>query len=173
LVSQSNEPELPTSYGKNAMIVNLYNELVYSIDDVTDLIERRVEEYGKFDLYPNINTIQGFWTGHDTPFSLHSTSGIYYIFKDDILEYIGKSDKAIGTRISRFVKEVNNESLPCENFPAGEKWRRWYGLGNFDGCKIMFADYGLYDIEKYGIKLEAIESRLIKKHQPRMNIDKS
>jgi len=155
------------------MVVNLYNELVYSVDDVTDLIERRIEEHGKFDLYPNINTIQGFWTSPDTPLSTHSTPGIYYIFKDNFLEYIGKSDKAIGKRLSRFVKEVKGESLPCEGFPAGEKWRRWYGLGNFDGCKIMFADYGLYDLEKYGIKLKAIESRLIKKHQPRMNIDKS
>ena len=155
------------------MVVNLYNELVYSIDDVTDLIERRIEEYGKYNLYPNINTVQGFWTDRATPFSLHSTSGIYYIFKDNSLEYIGKSDKAIGTRLSRFVKEVNDESLPCENFPAGTKWRRWYGLSNFDGCKIMFADYSSYDLKKYGIKLKAIESRLIKKHQPRMNIDKS
>jgi hypothetical protein len=155
------------------MNMNLYNELIYSVDDVSDLIERRIEENGKFDLYPNINSIQGFWTSPDTPFSTYNTPGIYYIFKDDLFEYIGMSCISIGTRLSRFVKEVNDESLPCESFPAGEKWRRWYGLGNFDGCKIMFADYGLHDFEKYGIKLKAVESRLIKKHQPRMNIDKS
>ena len=153
------------------MTSNLYGERIYELDELCSIINQRAMRNGVFELKHSYDSDkQGFWTIPQTNFSLHKLPGFYSIFKDDVLEYIGRSDSDIGNRLSRFVKEVNLKSRHDENHPAGKKWRAWHGIGNFSGCKVMFSEWYDHDMKEYGYNRGAIEKRLIQLHKPRMNV---
>jgi hypothetical protein len=152
------------------MVTNIYGETVHDLDDVYKLINKRSLENGTFKLnYTVASRKQGFWFDPMPKFTTHNTPGFYAIFKDNVLEYIGYSSLSIGNRISRFVKEVKHNSRHDENYPAANKWRRWYG-SNLDGCHIMFSEFEKHEIDKFGYDYETIEKYLIGRHKPRMNI---
>jgi hypothetical protein len=152
------------------MVTNLYNEVVMSIEDICETLEQRAMRNGIFNLYYNLNSEkQGIWTSPKPHVSLHGLPGLYSIFRHNQLMYIGKSSKDIGMRLGRFVKEVNNQSRLDENHPAGDKWRRFFGESNLDGCQIMFSEYYPFEIESSGYTYTQIEKHLIKRHQPLLN----
>ena len=153
------------------MVTNLYGETVMGIDDVCKMLTQRSVNNGVFDLIPNqVCTKQGYYLSPKAHVSVHKLPGFYSIFKENILEYIGKSECDIGYRLSRFVKEVNFESRSDESHGAGDKWRTWYGFRNFDNCKIMFSEYYPFEAKEHLFSYEAIEKHLIYLYKPRMNI---
>jgi hypothetical protein len=153
------------------MITNLYGDKVLSLDDVCEEINKRAMSNGVYELNFNmLSEKQGFWFNPLPKFTTHQTPGFYAIFKNNRLEYIGYSSNSIGSRISRFVKEVNHKSRYDEGHPAANKWRRWNG-SNFENCHVMFCEFNKYDIHTYGqYSYESIEKHLIKTHKPRLNI---
>lgn len=150
-------------------MLNLYGETIYSIDDVCDLVEKRAMINGIFRMNHNLNSEkQGFWLSPRPEFSTHDTPGLYSIFKDKCLVYIGQGG-SIGGRLSRFVKGVLDNERFDEDFAAADKWIRWYGK-NLDGCYIMFSEYFDFDEEEYGYPRETIEKYLIMRRNPRFNV---
>lgn len=151
------------------MNINLYGDVIYSINDVCDIVEKRALKNGFFELKYSLNsTKQGFWLSPRSEFSVHDTPGIYSIFKYKQLEYIGQGS-SVGGRLSRFVKGVHLNNRHDEGFAAADKWARWHGR-NLDDCYVMFAEYYDFDEEEYGYSRETIEEHLIMRHKPRMNV---
>jgi hypothetical protein len=153
------------------MNMNLYGEVIPSLDDVADMMTVRgirngIHELRLFDreakssyrLYPR------------TEFSLYSVPGFYSIFKDTTLEYIGMADgTTLGDRLGKFTKEVNGMSRPTEEHKGGNRWRFYHGARNFEGCKVMFSEYLPHEAARNKYTYKQIEARLIQLHKPRFN----
>jgi len=151
------------------MVVNLYGETILCINEVCDIVEKRAMRNGFFELNFSLNSEkQGFWLQPRSAFSVHDTPGIYSIFKDKHLEYIGQG-ASIGGRLSRFVKGVLMKNRYDEGFSAADKWATWHGR-KLDNCYVMFAEYYDFDQKEYGYSRETIENHLIMRHNPRMNV---
>jgi hypothetical protein len=152
------------------MAINLYGEVIQSIDDICETLEKRAIKNGIYDLRYNLNSKkQGIWTSPITPFALSNLPGFYSIFRNDRLYYIGRTKTCMHNRLSRFVKEVYLKSRPSEKHPAGKKWRTFYGIGNLEGCQVMFSEYYPFEIELTGYTYEQIEEHLIRRHKPLLN----
>ena len=98
------------------------------------IAEELINSYkDEFEIEARPNTKQGFilYTGNgvlkDDKKGYHNVSGLYSIHKDGKCLYVGKSDSSIGSRISRFVKEVQGKSRFDEKHPAGKKYRSYWG----------------------------------------------
>lgn len=88
----------------------------------------------------------------------HNSKGFYAIWRDGKCLYVGETGRSIGTRLSRFVKEVYKNSRRDENHPAAAKYRTMWG-SNLDGVTVTVypmkpqpnIDYK--DVEKYMIMM--------------------
>ena len=117
-----------------------FNEIVTE-QDIANNILVELSNLPKHDLQASADTKMGYSIDSDTVFldsasSSFYGSGIYVIYRYNIPFYVGKTETSIRNRISRFVKEVNAKSRFDERHPAGNKWRHYYGRGNFDGAKV-------------------------------------
>jgi len=150
--------------------IDLFGDTYLGIDELCRNLNQRAIRNGIFELTPNPDSEKmGFLLTPKSHVSVHGLPGFYCIFKDKVLEYVGMTESSIGNRISRFVKEVNGCSRFDEDHPAGILWRTQYGLGNFDGCKVMFADYYLHEANDNLYTYKQIEKQLIRIHKPRLN----
>ena len=151
------------------MARNLLGELYYSAEDIAK--ELLSLQYDKFDLFQNFGTKQGFTLSSLNSKANPYCNGFYIIYRDNKPLYIGysmsNSSKGIYNRISRFVKEVFQNSNPSEKHPAANKYRYIYGSTLMD-LKVVIIPYA--NICKK--QAEQIENNMIYLVKPLLNVKK-
>ena len=120
------------------MYKNLFGELVFEPIDIANFVLNEREFSRKYRLLISPQTKMGF--------SLHSNfekapilsdeSGLYAIYRNDDLFYIGATMNSIHQRIARFVKEVRGLSTWREDHAAAKKFRKLYGERDLDKLYI-------------------------------------
>jgi len=95
--------------------------------------------------------------------SLNDTPGVYAIFNENELIYIGGSSSSIRYRVYRFCKEILHKSRNDEGHSAGKKYRYFYGKKY--NLKLMYIP--LYDYSSEEIK--DIELTFIRRFNPKFN----
>ena len=122
------------------------------------------------------DTEQGFTLTKETGLleekqkGFHGKSGLYVIYKgypDDfgIPMYVGESMTSVGTRISRFVKEVMNNSRSDENHSAARKWRGYFG-SDLSECYVRVFE----ESAQFGGSHLEIEAELKRRLNPLLNV---
>ena len=150
---------------------DLFGNIILDANDVADiLIQNSVREL-KINSAPN--TKQGFslcvgdGIVRENDKGYHNIKGIYAIFLDNQCLVVGKSDKSIGMRLSRFVKENWNKSRRDENYPAAKKYRSMYG-GDLDFLTVKIYPCDPKDFSA-SITLRDVERAMHKKLKPLLN----
>jgi len=141
-----------------------------SIVEVADEIEEQWENNGIFYIDVNWNTKGGFKTISERTgktVSFHGVPGIYAFYKEGRIVYIGCTTRSIGTRISRYIKEVRFLSGKRESHPGGHKHRLHYKKDNLSNMHMIFTEdhSSLLNLEKY-------EKELIRRRRPLFNEEK-
>ena len=92
---------------------------------------------------------------------------IYKGYPDDfgIPMYVGESMTSVGTRISRFVKEVMNNSRSDENHSAARKWRGYFG-SDLSECYVRVFE----ESAQFGGSHLEIEAELKRRLNPLLNV---
>jgi hypothetical protein len=150
-------------------MINLLGEHIISADEIADRLLDRNSGYFNIAIKPD--TMQGFelYT-EDGILREHETChyndvGMYSIHKASHCLYVGESGRSIGTRLSRWIKEINQKSRPDENHSAAKKYRSMWG-NDFNGMTVR-----IYPCKEQGdISRKQIEQSLIRKLNPLLNV---
>jgi hypothetical protein len=150
-------------------MVNLLGQHYISADEIADRLLEVNSEH--FRIAIKHDTVQGFelYT-EDGLLREHETChyndvGMYSIHKESHCLYVGESGRSIGTRLSRWIKEINQKSRPDENHSAAKKYRSMWG-NDLSGMTVR-----IYPCkEQGGISRKQIEQSLIRKLNPLLNV---
>lgn len=149
------------------MYRNLFNELVLEPVDVAEFILDTKEFNQRYRLIVDLNTKMGFslHSNFEKAPTLSDESGIYAIYRNDELFYIGATTKTIHGRIARFIKEVRGLSTLREDHPAAKKFRLLYGEQDLD--KIFVSAIRIKP--QHYMHISAVENELIELMKPFAN----
>jgi len=150
-------------------MINLVGEHIISADEIADRLLAANPEHFKIAIRPD--TIQGFelYTEDGILSEYESNhymeAGMYSIHKESHCLYVGESGRSIGTRLSRWIKEINQKSRPDENHSAAKKYRSMWGNDLSD------MTVRIYSCKEQGaISRKQIEQSLIRKLNPILNV---
>lgn len=83
---------------------------------------------------------------------------------EDLCLYVEQTKNSIGTRISRFIKEVEGNSRPSEGNGGGRNYRQTWG-NDFDGLYVNI--YSVSDY--YNIDLDVLKDAMVETLKPMFN----
>jgi hypothetical protein len=150
-------------------MINLLGEYIISADEIADRLLEANPEHFNIAIKPD--TLQGFelytedgiLKEHEP--GRHGEVGMYSIHKDSHCLYVGESGRSIGTRLGRWIKEINQKSRSDENHSAAKKYRSMWG-NDLNGMTVR-----IYSCkEQVGISRGQVEKSLIKKLNPLLNV---
>ena len=150
-------------------MINLAGEYIFTSDDIAHSLIDQCDTKYRLEVDPT--TKMGFKLLTDKGIlekksdTIHERTGMYAVWKDHHCLYTGKSDKSMGTRIGRWIKEIQRKSLHNENHPAARKYREMWGedFSNMTVC--------VYRIKKQSdIPSKDIEKSLIRVLKPMLNV---
>lgn len=141
---------------------------IFTEEGLNDLVKSAYKR-GIIDIEPNPETDGGFTAFNRKDGSivkgLSNYHGVYAIFKDDQLTYIGLTGSSLRNRISRYIKEVKDVSHKDETHPGGKKHRYHFGKDATSGLSMMF--FSLPDLPRF--YQEEIEEKMINRFHPLFN----
>jgi hypothetical protein len=150
-------------------MVNLLGEHIISADEIADAL--LATNHVHFTIAITPDTIQGFqlYTEDgllkERELGHHLDHGMYSIHKNSHCLYVGESGTSIGTRLSRWIKEINQKCRSDENHSAAKKYRAMWG-NDLSGMTVR-----IYSCkEQNGISRRQIERSLIRKLNPLLNV---
>lgn len=150
-------------------MINLLGEHIILADEIADRLLAVNTEHFRITITPD--TIQGFKLYTEDGIlrvhegSHHNDVGMYSIHKESRCLYVGQSGRSIGTRLSRWIKEINQKSRPDENHSAAKKYRSMWG-NDLRGMTVR-----IYPCKHQGaITRIQIEQSLIRKLNPLLNV---
>jgi hypothetical protein len=150
-------------------MINLVGEHIISVDDIADRLLSANPEYFKIAIKPD--TVQGFELYTEEGIlkeyqqCYYMVDGMYSIHKGTHCLYVGESGRSIGTRLSRWIKEINQKSRPDESHSAAKKYRSMWG-NDLNGMTVR-----LYPCrEQVSFSRKQIEKALIRKLNPLLNV---
>jgi len=111
----------------------------------------------------NYDTDHGFTASE----KISQVTGLYLLYKEDELIYIGKSDRCMRTRIGRFIAGVRGTERFDENHSAAYKYNACYGR-NVDDLYFKYIELNIDDLQ-HDLTLDDIEQQLIRSLSPRFN----
>jgi len=150
-------------------MIDLMGQHIISVDDIADRLLSANTEYFKIAIKPG--TIQGFELYREGGILKeyqqchYRVGGMYSIHKGTHCLYVGESERSIGIRLSRWLKEINQKSRPDESHSAAKKYRSMWG-NDLNGMTVR-----LYPCREQGcFSRKQIEQALIRKLNPLLNV---
>jgi hypothetical protein len=149
------------------MITTIFKNYEFEKKDFANIYAKHLihefQSLPKYEILVKEDTDHGFLT--DEKISL--ISGIYFIYKDDILVYIGQTSHCMRQRIGRFLAGIRGTERHDENHSAAYKYVEYFGR---DTSKLTFkyVELNPKDLE-YGIDLVDIENGMIEELKPIFN----
>jgi hypothetical protein len=140
---------------------DLWGSLYNTEEDVVVPLLEELNNSAYVYIKPNIESRYGF-----TKSGKINKKGLYLIYKDDKLIYVGMSTGYIQTRISRFFAAARRTDRFDERHPAGEKYHKIYN--NFDNISIKTVDFDFNSLPQK-ITVENVEEELIYRLKPLLN----
>ena len=149
------------------MYKNLFGDLVLEPIDVAKFVLQNSEFNHKYRLIVSPKTKMGFslHSNLDKAPALSDESGVYAIYRNDDLFYVGATTDSIHRRIARFVKEVRGLSTWKEDHPAAKKFRKQYGERDLDK---LFISAIRIKVPNY-INIMSVEREVIRMMKPIAN----
>jgi hypothetical protein len=150
-------------------MINVLGEHIISADEIADrLLDTNLEHFNiaikpdtsqGFELYTEAGILREHEICH------YNDVGMYSIHKASQCLYVGESGRSIGTRLSRWIKEINQKSRPDEKHLAAKKYRSMWG-NDISGMTVR-----IYPCKEQGnISRKQIELSLIRKLNPILNV---
>jgi hypothetical protein len=87
------------------------------------LIKSQLKNEKKHEIIIKHNSSRGF----ESDISTHERKGIYFLYKKDILIYIGCTESCLYNRITRFIAGVNGTIRHDESHAGAEKYKKFFG----------------------------------------------
>lgn len=150
-------------------MINLLGQHYLSADEIADRLLEVNFEHFRIAVRPD--TIQGFdlYTDdgvlRERELCHYNEAGMYSIHKQSHCLYVGESGRSIGTRLSRWIKEINQKSRRDENHSAAKKYRSMWG-NDLSGMTVR-----IYPCkEQETTTRDQIELALIRKLNPLLNV---
>jgi hypothetical protein len=109
------------------------------------------------------DTDHGFLTDE----KINSVTGIYLIYKNQDLVYIGQTNNCLRNRIGRLLAGIRGTERYDENHSAAYKYVEYFGRDT-KGLSFKYIEMNLAELE-FGVQFEDIENQLIKKLKPIFN----
>jgi len=109
-------------------------------------------------------------TGHGfltTAKKISLVSGIYFIYKDNNLVYVGQTGHCIRQRIGRFLAGIRGTEHEDEQHPAAYKYIEYFGR-DISGLSFKHIRIDLMSLE-HDVSLEDIETHIIQQISPMFN----
>jgi hypothetical protein len=150
-------------------MVNLFGAHIITADEIADSLLASNPRHFKIAITPDtisgfeLYTEDGILKEHEP--GRHGEVGMYSIHKGSHCLYVGESGRSIGTRLSRWIKEINQKSRSDESHSAAKKYRSMWG-NDLNGMTVR-----IYSCkEQAGISRVQVEKALIKKLNPLLNV---
>jgi hypothetical protein len=153
------------------MIKTLFDNYEFEKEDFAKIYAKKfIEELNslpKSKILVNENTDHGFSTNE----KISLVSGIYLLYKYDILIYVGQSNHCIRQRIGRFLAGIRGTERFDENHSAAYKYIQYFSR---DTKGLSFKYIGLSEPGRpvnldFDVTLNDIEKIMIKRLNPLFN----
>jgi hypothetical protein len=149
------------------MIKTIFGNYLFEKKDFADTyakyLIKEFESLPKHKIVVREDTDHGFLTNE----KLSLVSGLYVIYKNDILVYIGETNYCIRQRIGRLLAGIRGTERPDENHSAAYKYIEYFGRDT-SGLSFKYIPINVAELE-YGIQLLDIENSIIEKMEPLFN----
>jgi hypothetical protein len=146
------------------MIRNILGEIQLEPKDYLTFIKRELDSQFHFGITVNEQTAHGFFTEAKIP-----NVGLYCLYRQNVLIYVGFTENSIRMRIGRFIAAVRGTEHPDENHSAGYKYLEKFGKDlsdlTFKYCEIKPSDLPSH------IRLQDLEQCLIDDLKPLFNTE--
>jgi hypothetical protein len=111
----------------------------------------------------DLKTAHGFTTTE----KISLVTGIYLLYKENELIYVGKTDNCLRNRIARFIAAVRGTERFDENHSAAYKYIEYFGR-DLSNLSFKYIEINAEDLE-HGVLIKDIEDVLIEKMRPMLN----
>ena len=142
---------------------NIYGDIIVTTSDYISLIRTELSTSIKHKINVNYDSSYGFSLDD----IVLPKTGLYALYKDDNLIYIGCTMNSIHKRLSRFIAAVRGTESKYENHSAAYKYLEHFG-NNLDDLYVRFSSLNPSDLYD-NIAIEEIEKIIISEMKPFFN----
>ena len=149
------------------MIKTVFGNYEFEKEDFAGIYAKYL--IGEFDSLPKHKIVVKEDTDHGflTDEKINLVTGIYLIYKDKELVYIGQTNSCLRNRIGRLLAGIRGTERYDENHSAAYKYVEYFGR-DIDGLSFKYIELNSNDL-KFNIGLQDIENKLIEKLKPIFN----
>jgi hypothetical protein len=147
---------------------NLFGEEYLSPEDIVNSIILKLDKIPHIEFKPDDTKVYGV----DVAVGLNSRKGLYCIYLNDKLMYVGQTNNSIRKRLSYFCAVLKEMNTIHEDHPGAKKqtYTLKYALGKREdeNLTVKFIDSNTLPLSKH-IKLKDLEREMIYKMRPCFN----
>ena len=149
------------------MIKTIFGNYEFQVQDYASLYANyMIEEFkslSKHKIVVNENTDHGFSTTQ----KINLVTGIYFVYKNDDLVYVGQTNHCMRQRIGRFLAGIRGTERYDENHSAAYKYVEYFGRDT-SGLSFKYLPVNVAELE-HCVDLQHIENDIIEKIKPLFN----
>jgi hypothetical protein len=149
------------------MIKTIFQNYEFEKKDFAEIYAKYlVDEFKslpKHEILVNENTDHGFLTNE----KINLITGIYLIYKNQDLVYIGQTNNCLRNRIGRLLAGIRGTERHDENHSAAYKYVEYFGRDT-QGLSFKYIKIDANELQ-FNVSFEDIENELIQKLKPIFN----
>lgn len=149
------------------MIRTIFDEIVFEKEDFSELYAQFfIQELASRPRY-KLSAKEDTTHGVLTEIKISNKTGIYIIYKDDNIVYIGHSDTCIRNRLGRFLAAIRGTEREDENHSGAYKYVECFGRDT-TGLSFKYVDINPNQLQ-FNLEVGDIEKTVIQKMKPFFN----